>query len=116
MADANRAPVEVLEADFAASRIPGATQAFNSMVADCGREHTTTYALRPELKNLKCPTLFVYGDKDFEGPPSLAQEMAALVTNARRELISDAGHLVWLDQPSACMTIIKDFLKSPQTK
>lgn len=116
MADANRAPVEVLEADFAASRIPEATQAFNSMVADCGREHTTTYALRPELKNLKCPTLFIYGDKDFEGPPSLAQEMAALVTNARCELISDAGHLVWLDQPNACMTIIKDFLKSPQTK
>lgn len=55
MADANRAPGEVLEADFAASRIPGASRAWNSMVEDCTREHATTYALRPELKNLKAP-------------------------------------------------------------
>jgi len=111
MADANRAPVEVLEADFAASRIPGASRAMNSMVEDCTRERTTTYALRPELKNLKAPTVFLYGEKDMEGPPSLAREMAALVPNADCEIIPDAGHLVWLDQPTACMRIIMDFLR-----
>ena len=41
-------------------------------------KQTLTYALRPELKNRKPPTLFVYGDKDFDGPPSLAREMAEL--------------------------------------
>ena len=112
MADPSRAPVEVLEADFAASRIPGASRAWNTMVEDCGRERTTTYALRPELKNLKAPTVFIYGDKDMEGPPSLAREMAALAPNARCEIISDAGHLVWLDQPNSCMRIIKEFLRS----
>jgi len=112
MADANRAPVEVLQADFAASRIPGAMGAWNSMVEDCVRERTTTYALRPELKNLKAPTLFVYGERDVEGPPSLAREMAALAPDARCEIIPDAGHLVWLDQPGACMRIVTEFLKS----
>lgn len=114
MADPSRVPIEALEADFAASRIPGATRAFNSMVEDCGREHTTTYALRSEFKNLKAPTIFLYGDKDMEGPPSLAREMAALAPNARCEIIPDAGHLVWLDQPNACMGIIKEFLRSPE--
>ena len=113
MADANRAPIEILEADFAASRIPGAMGAWNSMVEDCAREHATTYALRPELKGLKAPTVFIYGDKDMEGPPSLAREMAALVPNGHCEIIPDAGHLVWLDQPNSCMRIINEFLRSP---
>lgn len=111
MADANRAPVEVLQADFAASRIPGAMRSFNSMVEDCVRERATTYALRPELKNLKAPAMFIYGEKDMEGPPSLAREMAGLA-NARCEIIADAGHLVWLDQPNACMRIMQEFLRS----
>ena len=112
MADATRAPVEVLDADFAASRIPGASRAWNTMVEDCGREHAGTYALRPELRNLKPPALFIYGDRDFEGPASLAREMAGLAPAARCEVISDAGHLVWLDQPDRCMKVMMDFLKS----
>jgi pimeloyl-ACP methyl ester carboxylesterase len=84
------------------------------MVEDCAREHATTYALRPELKNLKAPTLFIYGEKDMEGPSSLARDMAALMANAHCEIIPDAGHLVWLDQPNACSIIIKEFLRSPQ--
>jgi pimeloyl-ACP methyl ester carboxylesterase len=32
-----------------------------------------THALRPELKNLRAPTLFVWGDKDME-PARLGQE------------------------------------------
>lgn len=112
MADVSRAPVEILETDFAASRIPGAMRAWNTMVEDCARERTTTYALRPELKNLKAPAIFIYGEKDMEGPSSVAQEMAALAPNARCEIIPDAGHLVWLDQPGACIRVLIEFLKS----
>jgi len=82
------------------------------MVEDCVRERTTTYALRPELKNLKTPAVFIYGEKDVEGPSSLAREMAALAANARCEIIPDAGHLVWLDQPDACMRIMMEFRRS----
>jgi pimeloyl-ACP methyl ester carboxylesterase len=112
MADANRAPVEILEADYAASKLPGASRAWNSMVEDCTRERISTYALRPELKNLRPPTLFIYGDKDMEGPPSLAREMAELTPNGRCEIVADAGHLVWLDQPRVCTKLILDFLRS----
>ncbi len=112
MADADRVPNDILEADFAASKLPGANRAWNTMVEDVVREHITTYALRPELKNLKSPTLFAYGDKDMEGPPSLAHEMAELVPNARCEIVADAGHLVWLDQPRVCVKLLLDFLKS----
>ena len=116
MANPDRVPTEIMDADFAASAIPGARQAWNSMLEDVGREASNrnccTYALRPELKNLKTPTLFIYGDKDMEGLPSLAHEMAELVPNGRCEIVADAGHLVWLDQPRVCAKLLLDFLKS----
>jgi pimeloyl-ACP methyl ester carboxylesterase len=116
MANGDRAPNEVLEADYAASRLPGAALGWDSMLEELDREGIgrtgLTYALRPELRNLRPATLFIWGDKDFEGPPSLAQEMAALAPNARCEVVKDAGHLVWLDQPSRCLTLLSDFLKS----
>ena len=91
-ARANRYPV-------AASRIPGASRTWNSMVDDCTRERATTYALRPELKNLKPPAIFIYGEKDMEGPPSLAREMAALAANARCDRLfserSSLGESLW---------------------
>ena len=63
---------------------------------------TLTYALRPELSGSKPPTSTSRGDKDTFGSPTLGQEMACLMPNARREVIPDAGHLAWLDQPNRC--------------
>jgi pimeloyl-ACP methyl ester carboxylesterase len=116
MANPDRVPAEIMDADFAASAIPGASQAWNSMIEDVAREggnrNGLAYALRPELKNLKPPTLFIYGDKDLEGPPSLAHEMAELAPNGRCEIVEDAGHLVWLDQPRTCTKLLLNFLQS----
>jgi pimeloyl-ACP methyl ester carboxylesterase len=117
MANPDRVSAEIMDADFAAKAIPGTRQAWNSMLEDVEREDGgnrigLAYALRSELKNLKPPTLFIYGDKDMEGPPSLAHEMAELAPNARCEIVADAGHLVWLDQPHICTKLMVDFLKS----
>jgi pimeloyl-ACP methyl ester carboxylesterase len=116
MANGDRAASEIVEADYAASVLPEANRGWNSMLEELSREGVErtglTYALRPELKNLKPPTLFIWGDKDIEGPPSLAQEMAAIVPHARCEIMPDAGHLVWLDQPDRCTKLMLDFLRS----
>jgi hypothetical protein len=60
--------------------------------------------LRPELKNLKPPTLFIYGDKGIEGPPSLAHEMADLAPNAR----SGTGSMIafWIDKLLVNVTVM----------
>jgi pimeloyl-ACP methyl ester carboxylesterase len=70
-----------------------------------------THALRPELKHLRAPTLFVWGDKDVE-PARLGQEMAALAPHARCEVVADTGHIVWLDRPKRCSKLTIEFLKS----
>ena len=37
--------------------------------------------------------------------------MAALAPHARCEILADAGHIVWLDQPERCSKLTIDFLK-----
>lgn len=111
VAHVDRVAQEVLAADYAGSVLPGAAQAWNTMLEQIGREQRgLTYTLRPELKNLRPQTLFIWGDKDTFGPPTLGQEMAALAPHARCEVVRDAGHLVWLDQPEVCAKVTINFL------
>lgn len=114
MANGDRASKEMVEASLAAARIPGAALAWDSMVAQAHREFPTpmSYALRPELKNLKPPALFLMGDKDMEGPASLAQQMAAAAPHGRFQFVPGSGHLIWLDQPSAVQRLTREFLNS----
>jgi pimeloyl-ACP methyl ester carboxylesterase len=58
------------------------------------------------------PTLLIWGDKDSFGPPSLAKEMAQSIPHAHAEVVPDAGHLAWLDQPDTVATLIANFLRS----
>jgi pimeloyl-ACP methyl ester carboxylesterase len=58
------------------------------------------------------PTLLIWGDKDSFGPSSLAKEMAQSMPHGRAEVVLDAGHLAWLDQPDAVADLIANFLRS----
>jgi pimeloyl-ACP methyl ester carboxylesterase len=116
MANGDRVSSEMLELEVARGAVPGASLGWNSMLEQLFREGVgqtgLTFALRPELKNLKPSTLFIWGDKDVEGPPTLAQEMAALAPHATCAIVPDAGHLIWLDQPDRCANLIIEFLKT----
>jgi pimeloyl-ACP methyl ester carboxylesterase len=112
VANIDRVPEEVLEADYAGGVLPGAAQAWDTMLEEIGREHLgLTYALRPELKHLRPDTLFIWGDKDRFGPAKLGQEMAAIAPHARCEVVEDAGHLVWLDKLDRCAQLTTNFLR-----
>jgi pimeloyl-ACP methyl ester carboxylesterase len=112
VADVNRVSPEMLEASTAGYHLPGAQLSWTTMLAALARPPASglTHALRPALKDLKAPTLFVWGNKDIE-PPKFGQEMAALAPHARCEVIADAGHIVWLDQPERCSILTIEFLK-----
>jgi pimeloyl-ACP methyl ester carboxylesterase len=70
-----------------------------------------TYSLRPELKSLKPETLFIWGDQDKLGPATLGREMASMIPHARCEVVKEAGHLPWLDQPALCIQLARAFLR-----
>ncbi len=119
VANLARVPGDYLECLTAGAMIPGAVESWLTMVErafsppGAGLLHgasTLTYALRPELSTLQPPTLFLWGERDPFGPPKLGQEMARLVPVGRCEVIPEAGHLPWLDQPDLCARLIESFL------
>ena len=61
------------------------------------------------LPDLKIPTLFVAGEQDLKYV-QFARRMKALVPSAECVVISDAGHVVHLEQPEAYARVVKQFL------
>jgi pimeloyl-ACP methyl ester carboxylesterase len=83
VAHLDRVPAEVLQAVYAADTLPGYAQSTATMMEQITREATgLTYGLRPELKNLKPKTLFIWGDQDKLGPATLGREMASMIPHA----------------------------------
>jgi proline iminopeptidase len=64
---------------------------------------------RADVAGLEVPTLVLHGDGDFQ-PREAAKEWAAHA-GARLEVVRDAGHLAWLDQPEAVLDTVKTFLE-----
>jgi pimeloyl-ACP methyl ester carboxylesterase len=111
VAHSERVSAEMLQANHAAALLPGAAQAWDTMLETIRHERLgLTYALRPELAQLRPTTLFIWGDKDTFGSPALGAEMAALAPDARCAVIHDAGHLPFWDQPEQCAQLIRAFL------
>lgn len=101
MADPGRASESLIEVAHAAAQIPGAALAWRSMlenVAAPWRPSRLTYALGDRLRRLSVPVLLAWGDDDF-APLDAGREIAQRIPGARFEVVADAGHLVWLDQP-----------------
>ena len=110
VANVDRLPIELLEAGLASARLPGVSLARRTW-GEQSQGRVTTYHLRPELKKLGPHTLFAWGDKDIYGPPAWGQEMAAIAPRARCEVLSDAGHWPWFDQPELCARLTVEFLR-----
>lgn len=63
--------------------------------------------LLPELHRVTVPTLLVYGDDDFQcDPVSQGQRAHAALPSSRLELVPDAGHFPFLEQPEAFARIV----------
>src|SRR5262245_46787586 len=111
VADISRVPDELLQAELANQRLASFALSWNTLLDEFMMDRQGTHQLRPELKNLRPPTLIIWGDQDKLGPATLGVEMAQLAPNARCEVVRDAGHLPWLDQPEACARLVIEFAK-----
>jgi pimeloyl-ACP methyl ester carboxylesterase len=54
---------------------------------------------RPDLANIRCPTLVLGGKQDAVTPPEVMEEIAAGIPGARLVLLDRCGHLSPLEQP-----------------
>ena len=70
--------------------------------------------LSPVLAGLKVPTLLLTGRQDAWATVAQHAAMQDLAPHAVLKVIEDAGHMVLMEQPEACVREIKAFLKEVQ--
>jgi proline-specific peptidase len=70
--------------------------------------------LRPELHNLRCPTLVIVGDQDPLIPVAAAQEIVSAIPDglARLEVIPNAAHELITDNPEIVYNSIRAFISN----
>jgi 3-oxoadipate enol-lactonase len=64
----------------------------------------------PRLQEVRCPTLFLTGDKDPSAPPDLVRRWQARVPGARLAIIDNAAHITNVEQPAAYDAALEGFL------
>jgi len=65
---------------------------------------------RRHLPDVRCPVLMVCGDADQLTPPECAREIAALVPDARLEMIARCGHMLTMEQPEHVNDLLLEWL------
>jgi pimeloyl-ACP methyl ester carboxylesterase len=73
------------------------------------RETAPQYDVGPVLPEITAETLVVTGDHDFFGALA-ADDIVAGIPRARSVVLADAGHFLWVDQPAAFATEVRQFL------
>src|SRR5579864_4576388 len=63
------------------------------------------------LHRITAPTLIIHGTQDRFVPSHYADEFVAAIPNAARELIPDAGHMVFAEAFDASLAAVTRFLK-----
>jgi pimeloyl-ACP methyl ester carboxylesterase len=59
---------------------------------------------------VRCPVLFVLGDRDAMTPPRAARELQAAIADQRTVLVKASGHNLMAEQPDAVLDALKAFL------
>lgn len=66
---------------------------------------------RAAVSQIGCPALIMHGAEDPR-PVRLAERLASSLRNARLEIVEQAGHLPWIEQPERARAILLGFLAS----
>lgn len=66
--------------------------------------------LRPELREVRCPTLVVHGDLDQRAPRPVADALLAGIPGARLVVVEGAGHQVNLEARDEVARIVREHL------
>jgi 3-oxoadipate enol-lactonase len=65
----------------------------------------------PRLREIHIPTLLLVGDADIPDVQAQAGAIEAGIPRARRVVISDVGHLMYLEKPAEFSRIVIEFLE-----
>jgi pimeloyl-ACP methyl ester carboxylesterase len=69
--------------------------------------------LLPRLERIQVPALVLWGDSDRIVTPAYGRAFADALANADFALVTDAGHLPHIEQPTATFDALDAYLRSP---
>jgi pimeloyl-ACP methyl ester carboxylesterase len=72
------------------------------------------YDFRDRLSDIACPTLIVWGKEDMLVPVKDADEFERLISNSRKILMEDTGHVPMLERPVKFNDCLMEFLAEPR--
>jgi pimeloyl-ACP methyl ester carboxylesterase len=109
---AERAPDGFFEVVHLGMRQPGFRTAMLShmwLALRFGRPRPTNFLSDAELRTLAVPVLLIWGDEDPYGGPDIGKRAAALLPDARVEVVA-GRHAPFLDDPQRCGALITEWL------
>ena len=65
------------------------------------------------LPQLKVPTRIIWGAADRITPPARGLPILQTIPDFAAEIIPDAGHMLWLDEPERCAEALSRLLRAP---
>lgn len=69
--------------------------------------------VRDRLKELRMPTLLIWGRHDHIFPASHAEEATQVLPNGRAEVFESSGHTPQMEEPERFNRLVLDFLRQP---
>jgi 2-hydroxy-6-oxonona-2,4-dienedioate hydrolase len=118
--DAGRLPPAFLDWYLALQRhtdtMRHETRMIASLLSPTGRVHPALALTGDVLARATVPTSFLWGADDTFGGEAVAREMVAALPDAQVEMMADAGHLPWLDDPAHAARFIEAFLLRRTTR
>ena len=112
---AARMDPEYIEVWYRSDELPGATDAFRTLLERLARPRGVRPGIRfseQDFAGVAQPTLFIWGESDVFGGPEYGRRACAVMPNARLEVIP-GGHAPWWDDPKRCADLISSFLQLP---
>ena len=110
--DVEKISEDYFEHSYYSQLLPASMIAFSTLLESV----TTVKGWRKEmyigdqLHRLKVPVGFIWGDADAFESPETGVLKAKGVENYSFEVVENAGHCPWFDQPEACVSLIIQML------
>ena len=76
------------------------------------QEIFTRFDLRERLPKITAKTLVITGDEDFICGPVCAAEICSAIPGARKVIVEDAGHMLFVEQPQLFHDEVADFIEA----
>lgn len=113
VADVEKLSEDYLKHCYYGQLIPGNEKGFLTLL-----ENVLTLAgwkkdlyLGDKLHHLKIPVRFIWGDKDAFEKPETGRSKTEVIQDCKFEVVENAGHCPWLDQPEVCASLISKMLE-----